>query len=66
MRQFDIFARLDKARHTERPHALFTNLTRNVAMNITQEGKQAIDILLNRGNEFQQRLGKIGGYPFMR
>ena len=65
LRQFNILAGRDIARHAQRPHPLVANMTCGIAMNIAHKGEHMLDIAINRRNKFQQSFGKIGGNPFM-
>ncbi|MNP73624.1 hypothetical protein D3C76_1703700 [compost metagenome] len=52
LRQLDILLGVDKARHAQRPHALITQITRYVTMDVTQERQQVIEVIINRCNKF--------------
>ncbi len=65
LRQLNAIGIVNQARHTKRPHALISQLSRHMAMNIAQECQHMVDILIYRRDELQQRLCEIGGNPVM-
>ena len=66
LRQFDILAFGNIARHAQRPHTLVAQVSGGIPMQVAHEREHFLNVIAWRSDKFQQRFGKVSRYPFMR